>query len=143
MVKADLIKRVMEETDLESPAAKQAVDALFQCLDSALERGDRVVLRRFGIFHAGLRKTGVARNPRTGEAVRILLGRVVRFRAATELRSFPRWRLSERRAVRAESLHRLPTLVTGLALTFGASAEAREMTTSGRGASCARLVAKR
>ena len=49
MVKADLTKRAMKAADLESPAAKQAVDALFKCLDSALEPGDRVVQRRDGM----------------------------------------------------------------------------------------------
>ncbi|MYK80801.1 MAG: HU family DNA-binding protein, partial [Acidobacteria bacterium] len=45
-------------------------------------RGDRVVLRRFGMFHAAPRRTGVARNPRTNEPVGIPRGRVVRFRPA-------------------------------------------------------------
>ena len=42
------------------------------------------MLRRFGVFHAAPRKTGVARNPRTGEPVGIPRGRVVRFRPRTE-----------------------------------------------------------
>ena len=89
MVKADLVKRAMEATTLDSPAALEAVDAAFESVASAPARGDRVVLRRFGMFHTGRRKTGKARNPRTGEPAGIPAGRVVRFRPATDLRSFP------------------------------------------------------
>ena len=89
MVKADLVHLVMEAVDLNTPAARDAVDALFESLRSALERGDRVVLRRFGMFHAAPRRTGVARNPRTNETVPMPRGRVVRFRPAADLRDLP------------------------------------------------------
>ena len=88
-MKADLVQRAVEATTLESPAAREAVDVLFESVASALERGDRVVLRRFGLFHAAPRRTGVARNPRTNEPVPMPPGRVVRFRPAPGLQSFP------------------------------------------------------
>ncbi|MDE2882729.1 MAG: HU family DNA-binding protein [Acidobacteriota bacterium] len=89
MVKADLVNRAAEATDLERRVIRDAVDALLEGVGSALERGDRVVLRRFGLFHAAPRRTGVARNPRTNETVGIPRGRVVRFRPAPGLQSFP------------------------------------------------------
>ena len=89
MVKADLISRAMEAASLEGPVAREAVEALFESLAAALERGDRVVLRRFGLFHAAPRKKGVARNPRTNEPVGIRPGRVARFRPAPDLGSRP------------------------------------------------------
>ena len=89
MLKADLIRRARKAARLKSPAAQAAVEALFERLSAALERGDRVALRGFGVFHTGPRKTGVGRNPRTNEPVGIPRGRVVRFRPATDLRSFP------------------------------------------------------
>lgn len=89
MVKADLIHRAMAATTPKSPAAQDAVEALFESVASALARGDRVVLRRFGVFYAGPRKTGVGRNPRTGDPVSIPRGRAVRFRPATDLRNLP------------------------------------------------------
>ena len=85
MVKADLITRATEAGELEAPAARRAVEALFGSLAAALQRGDRVVLRRFGVFHAAPRRTGMARNPRTGETVGIPRGREVRFRPAPGL----------------------------------------------------------
>ena len=89
MVKADLINRARKAAHLDSPAARRAVDALLECIGSALERGDRVVLRRFGVFHTRPRKTGKARNPRTGEPAGISRGRVVRFRPSADLRDLP------------------------------------------------------
>ena len=89
MMKADLVHRAMAAGNLQSPAAKAAVNALFESVASALARGDRVVFRRFGVFRASPRRTGQARNPRTGEPVGIPPGRVVRFRPAAGLRSFP------------------------------------------------------
>ncbi|MXZ59859.1 MAG: HU family DNA-binding protein [Gemmatimonadetes bacterium] len=85
MVKADLIARTMEAATLEGPVARKAVEALFESLYAALQRGDRVVLRRFGVFRAVPRRTGIARNLRQGEAVGVLRGRVVRFRPAPGL----------------------------------------------------------
>ena len=89
MVKADLLSRAMEAASLAGPVARRAVEVLFESLAAGLERGDRVVLRRFGSFHTAPRKTGKARNPRTGEPVGIPRGRVVRFRPAADLRSLP------------------------------------------------------
>ncbi len=85
MVKADLVTRAMEAARLEGPEARKAVEALFESLRGALQRGDRVVLRHFGALHAAPRRTGMARNPRTGEPVPIPPGRVVRFRPAQGL----------------------------------------------------------
>jgi len=67
MKKADLINRIVKATPLRRRDARATVDALFEGLGAALVRGQRVVLRRFVVFHTGRRKTGVARNPRTGE----------------------------------------------------------------------------
>ena len=89
MVKADLVRRVMEVTILESPDVREAVDVLFESVNAALARGDRVVLRQFGVLYTGPRRTGEARNPRTGEPAAIRRGRVVRFRPAPGLASVP------------------------------------------------------
>ena len=89
MVKDDLVNRAVEATGLERWVIRDAVDALFEGVGAALERGDRVVLRRFGLFHAAPRRTGVARNPRTNEVVPMPRGREVRFRPATDLRRLP------------------------------------------------------
>jgi DNA-binding protein HU-beta len=50
-----------------------------------MRRGDRIELRRFGVFTVRSRKTGMGRNPRTGQEVMIPPGRVVRFKPGKEL----------------------------------------------------------
>ena len=86
MVKADLIDRSAAAANLPPRIARRSVEALLASLAGAIARGDRVVLRRFGVFFVTSRKTGMARNPRTGEAVAIPPGKVVRFRPGQDLR---------------------------------------------------------
>ena len=52
MVNADLLTRAMDTANLEGRVGRKAVEALFESLRAALQRGDRVVLQRFGVFHA-------------------------------------------------------------------------------------------
>jgi DNA-binding protein HU-beta len=52
-----------------------------------MERGERIELRGFGVFNIKPRKTGIGRNPRTGEEVRIPPGKAVRFKPGKELQS--------------------------------------------------------
>ena len=87
MKRVHLIDRAIDATALDRPTAAEAVNVLFESVRSALKRGDRVVLRGFGVFHTAPRREGVARNPRTGEPVDIPRGLVARFRPATSLRS--------------------------------------------------------
>ena len=89
MVKAGLVKQAVEAANLARPAVRRAVEAPCESLGSAIERGDRVVLRRFGVLRAAPRKTGKARNPSTDEPVGIPGGRVTCFRQAPDLHSLP------------------------------------------------------
>ena len=65
--------------------AEQAVETVFESLKTALGRGQRIELRRFGVFSVKPRKTGIGRNPRTGEEVNIPPGKAVRFKPGKEL----------------------------------------------------------
>ncbi len=63
----------------------ELVHELFEALVAALERGERVELRGFGIFSTALREKTLARNPRTGERVALPQRRVLRFRLGEAL----------------------------------------------------------
>ena len=54
-------------------------------MKNALGRGERIELRRFGVFNVKPRKTGIGRNPRTGQQVSIPPGKAVRFKPGKEL----------------------------------------------------------
>lgn len=87
MIKLDIINAVITRTGLSKAQAEEAVEAVFRRMKTALEQGDRIELRGFGVFTVRPRKTGIGRNPRTGAEVTIPPGKAVRFRPGKELQS--------------------------------------------------------
>ena len=87
MIKLDIVNAVVERTKVSRSKAEQAVETIFEAMKNALGRGDRIELRRFGVFSVKPRKTGIGRNPRTGEEVSIPPGKAVRFKPGKELHS--------------------------------------------------------
>jgi len=85
MIKLDIINAVVNRTGLSKTQAEEAVEAVFERIKGALEAGDRIELRGFGVFSVRPRKTGVGRNPRTGAAVQIAPGKSVRFRPGKQM----------------------------------------------------------
>jgi len=86
MIKADIINRVAEASELPRVKAAVAVDTILQALKGALSDGKRIELRGFGVFQVRDRKRGVGRNPKTGVEVAITPGKTVRFKPGKELR---------------------------------------------------------
>lgn len=66
--------------------AESAVDAVFEALKTAMKEGERIELRGFGVFMVKPRKSGIGRNPRTGDEVPIPPGKTVRFKPGKEIR---------------------------------------------------------
>jgi len=86
VIKLDFVNLIVSRTNVSRAKAEQAVETVFDMLKKALASGQRIELRRFGVFSVKPRKTGIGRNPRTGEEVSIPPGRVVRFKPGKELR---------------------------------------------------------
>lgn len=89
MIKLDIVSEVVNRTGITKTKAELAVETVFESMKKALERGDRIELRGFGVFNVKPRKTGVGRNPRTGTEVNIPPGKAVRFKPGKELQSLP------------------------------------------------------
>jgi DNA-binding protein HU-beta len=87
VIKLDIINHVVDRTGIPRTKAEAAVDAVFNAMKSALRRNDRIELRGFGVFNIKPRKTGIGRNPRTGEEVSIPPGKAVRFKPGKDLQS--------------------------------------------------------
>lgn len=87
MIKLDIINEVVNRTGITKTKAEVAVETVFHTMKKALEAGDRIELRGFGVFNVKPRKTGVGRNPRTGDEVQIAPGKAVRFKPGKELQS--------------------------------------------------------
>ena len=87
MIKLDIINQVVERTGISRTKAETAVDSVFEAMKAALKNDDRIELRGFGVFTIKPRKTGIGRNPRTGEEVSIPPGKAVRFKPGKDLQS--------------------------------------------------------
>jgi DNA-binding protein HU-beta len=87
MIKADIVNRVAEVSDVPRVKAALAVDTILKAMKDALKNGKRIELRGFGVFQVRDRKKGVGRNPKTGVEVPITPGKTVRFKPGKELRN--------------------------------------------------------
>jgi len=87
VIKLDIVNAVVNKTGVSRTKAEQAVETVFGAMKNALGKGERIELRRFGVFKVRLRKTGIGRNPRTGQEVSIPPGKAVRFKPGKELQT--------------------------------------------------------
>ena len=87
MIKLDIVNAVVNKTGVSRTKAEQAVETVFDAMKTALGKGERIELRRFGVFNVRPRKTGIGRNPRTGQEVSIPPGKAVRFKPGKELQA--------------------------------------------------------
>ncbi len=86
MIKADIITRVSNVADITKVKAMLVVETLLASMKQAMQRGERIELRGFGVFQVKPRKKGIGRNPRTGREVRIPPGKTIRFKPGKNLR---------------------------------------------------------
>jgi DNA-binding protein HU-beta len=87
VIKLDIVNAVVNKTGVTRTKAEQAVETVFGAMKTALGKGERIELRRFGVFNVRPRKTGIGRNPRTGQEVSIPPGKAVRFKPGKELQA--------------------------------------------------------
>jgi nucleoid DNA-binding protein len=86
MTRLELIDALGEAAGLTRKTSIQAVHGIFNLITNALEEGETVKLAGFGTFSVQHREARVGRNPLTGEPVKILARRVVKFSPAPTLR---------------------------------------------------------
>jgi DNA-binding protein HU-beta len=88
LIKLDIVNAVLSKLEgagVSRVKAEQAVETVFESLKNGMGRSQRIELCRFGVFTVKPRKTGIGRNPRTGEEVNIPPGKAVRFKPGKEL----------------------------------------------------------
>ena len=88
MNKAQLIAAVAASTgeQVTDAVAAEAVDAVFSAVVRAVTKGDSVTVTGFGVFEKRKRAARVARNPRTGEKVRVRATSVPSFRPSANFK---------------------------------------------------------
>jgi DNA-binding protein HU-beta len=80
--KAQLIEALTERLG-DKKAASEAVDGLVDIIIRTVNKGEKVTITGFGVFEKRARAARTARNPRTGEAVKVKKTNVPAFRAGT------------------------------------------------------------
>ncbi len=106
LTKDDLSKSVMETVRLKKPKkdkqqllfpefgytpltkkrATELVDATFEIIKKALERGNEVLISGFGKFKVKFKWARKGRNPKTGERIVLESRRIVNFQCSLKLR---------------------------------------------------------
>ena len=87
MNKAELIEIVAKQNNFSKAQAGAAVDSMINGITRSLKKGESITFVGFGTFKTTQRRARVAKNPRTGDAIKIPKRRVVRFTAGKALRS--------------------------------------------------------
>ena len=86
MNKTDLINAVSDKADLTKKEAGAAVDAVFESIQSSLQKGEKVQLIGFGNFEVRDRAARKGRNPQSGEEIEIPASKVPAFKAGKALK---------------------------------------------------------
>ena len=87
MTKSELIERLSDGHDLLNKRDAEAViNLIFGGIGNALADGDRVEIRGFGSFSVRERDAREARNPKSGELVKIPSRKTPFFKTGKELR---------------------------------------------------------
>ncbi|MCF7919462.1 MAG: integration host factor subunit beta [Candidatus Cloacimonetes bacterium] len=71
MTKADLVKRVADDTGIIRKDVALAVDAFLNAVKDTLQEGEHIEIRGFGTFKLKTRKARMGRNPKTDEKVQV------------------------------------------------------------------------
>jgi len=88
MTKSELIEKLSERHELlNRKDAELIVNTIFGGIGDALAAGDRVEIRGFGSFCIRERDAREARNPKSGEVVRIPSRKTPFFKTGKELRA--------------------------------------------------------
>ena len=86
MTKSDLIDVLCETQKLPKGRAELLVHVIFDALEAALKRGERIEIRGFGSFELRNYRGYDGRNPRTGSAVAVRPKRLPFFKVGKELK---------------------------------------------------------
>ncbi|MDW0109086.1 MULTISPECIES: HU family DNA-binding protein [Sporosarcina] len=86
MNKTELINSVAEEAGLSKKDATKAVETVFETIQDALSKGEKVQLIGFGNFEVRERAARKGRNPQSGEEIEIAASKVPAFKAGKALK---------------------------------------------------------
>jgi len=89
MSKADFVEAVAKRGNLSKADAKRAIELVFGTIEAGLtaaKKGGKFQIGTFGTFTITRRSARIARNPRTGESIKVKASRSLRFKPAGNLK---------------------------------------------------------
>ena len=86
MTKNELARELAEELEMPRRQAVDFIEALLEKITDVLKSGDKVQLTPFGQFKVRDRAARIARNPKTGEPIKVPAKRVLKFIAGRVLK---------------------------------------------------------
>jgi integration host factor subunit beta len=86
MTKSDLIDVLCETEKMPKGRAELLINAIFDCMEGSLRRGERIEIRGFGSFEIRTYRAYEGRNPRTGAGVNVKPKRLPFFKVGKELK---------------------------------------------------------
>ncbi len=86
MNKTELIVALAQKAEITKKDAEKAVNAFVDVVGDALKAGEKVQLVGFGTFETKERPARVARNPRTGEEIKIEASKTASFKVGKALK---------------------------------------------------------
>ena len=86
MNKGELVAALAAKTEMTKKDSENALNAILDVITESMAKGDKVQLIGFGTFEAKSRPARVARNPRTGDSVKIEACKAPVFKAGKALK---------------------------------------------------------
>ncbi len=86
MNKTELVAAVAAKADIDKKAAEKSVNAVIDSITEGLVKDGKVQLIGFGTFEVHKRSARTARNPQTGEKVKVKATKVPTFKAGSALK---------------------------------------------------------
>jgi DNA-binding protein HU-beta len=97
MNKGDLIDAISPRMG-DKKTATEAVNAVLDTIQATVASGDKVSITGFGVFEKQIRPARTARNPATGDPVKVPKTSVPKFRAGSDFKALVNTPASRRRA---------------------------------------------
>ncbi|MBE7491511.1 MAG: integration host factor subunit beta [Planctomycetes bacterium] len=86
ITKKELVLRIAEHTHQKQTITRDIIQLFIDEVITELARGNRLELRDFGVFEVKVRKARKARNPKTGDEVRVPEKRVVTIKPGKKMK---------------------------------------------------------
>ena len=86
MTKSEMMATLATDSGLKKKEIENVMQALQNLILKTLKKENKIKLDGLGVFQLKDRKARLARNPRTGEMVKVAAKRVVKFRVVKSLK---------------------------------------------------------